>query len=89
MNHLFECQTVLSYILGATTPGQSGPGSNGNETVPHIPQSSKTRALPSVSYLEHSLRKWGEFYPSAEMQSVYSTAPVNWAEGSFYVCVLI
>ena len=27
-------------LTGATTPGQSGPGSNGNEGVLHIPQSS-------------------------------------------------
>ena len=33
-------------LSGATTPGQSGPGSNGNEGVLHIPQSSKARASP-------------------------------------------
>ena len=27
-------------LLGATNPCQSGPGSNGNEGVPHIPKSS-------------------------------------------------
>ena len=31
-------------LSGATTPGQSGPGSDGNEGVLHIPQSSKTGA---------------------------------------------
>ena len=30
-----------------TTLGQSGPGSNGNEEVLHIPQSSRTGASPS------------------------------------------
>ena len=44
-----------------------------------IPQSSSiTGASPSgclVSYSGHSL---GEFYPSAEMQSLYSVAPANW-----------
>ena len=29
-------------LWGATTPDQSGPGSNGNEGVLHIPQSSST-----------------------------------------------
>ena len=29
---------------GITTPGQSRPGSNGNEEVLHIPQNSKARA---------------------------------------------
>ena len=41
---------------GAITPGQSGPGSNGNEWVLCIPQSSKARALPSdcwMSYIRH------------------------------------
>ena len=53
-------------LSGATTPEQSGPGSDGN-------QSSKiTEASPSdclVSYLGHS---FGESYLYAEMQSVYS-----------------
>ena len=61
----------------ATTPDQSGAGSDDNEGVLRIFQSSSiTGALSSdclVSYLEHSL---GESYPWAEMQSVYSTAPV-------------
>ena len=65
-------------LSGATTSGQSGPGSNGNKGVLCIPQSSSiTGASTSdflVSYLGHSL---GELYPFAEMQSVYSTAPAN------------
>ena len=32
---------------GATTPGQSGPGCNGNEGVLCIPQISKAKASPS------------------------------------------
>ena len=68
-------------LSGATTPGQSGPpGSNGNEGVLRIPKSSSTAGTsPSdclVSYLGHSLR--GGSYPSAEVQSVYSTAPADW-----------
>ena len=61
-------------------PGRSGPGSNGNERVLCIPQSpSITVTSPSdrlVSYPGHSLEG---SYPSAEVQSVYSTAPANWA----------
>ena len=34
-------------LSGATTPDQSGPGSNGNEGILHISQSSKTEAPPS------------------------------------------
>ena len=63
-------------------PGQSGPGSNGNEGVLRIPQGpSITGTSPSdclVSYPGHSLGRGGS-YPSAEVQSVYSTAPANWA----------
>ena len=62
-------------LSGATTPGQSGPESDGNEGVHCIPQSlSITGASPSdclVSYPGHWL--W-EPYPSAEKQLVYSTA---------------
>ena len=74
---LFNPNRALS---GATTPGQSGPGSDGNEVVLRIPQSSSTaRTSPSdclVSYPGHSL---GGSYPSAKVQSVYSTAPADWA----------
>ena len=68
-------------LSGATIPCQRGPGSDGNEGVLSIPQSySITGTLPSyclVSYPGHSLVGWS--YPSAEMQSVYSTAPADWA----------
>ena len=60
-------------------PCQSGPWSNGNEGVSHIPQSSKTGTSLSdylISYPGHLLE---ESYPSAEMQSVYFTATADWA----------
>ena len=57
-------------------------GKDSNKGIPNIPQSfSITEVSPSdclVSYPGHSL---GESYPSAEMQSVYSTAPADWATG--------
>ena len=72
---------LIGPLSGATTPGQSGPGSDGNEGVLRIPQSSSTAGTsPSdclVSYPGHSLGRGS--YPSAEVQSVYSTAPANWA----------
>ena len=75
-------------LSGATTPGQSGPGSDGNERILHIPQSSCiTGTSPSdclVSYPGHSL---GESYPSVEVQSMYSTAPANWAKVRRYFCL--
>ena len=46
-------------LSGATTPGQNGPGSNGNKGVLSIPQSSSiTEASPSnflMSYPGHTL----------------------------------
>ena len=70
-----------SALSGATTPGQSGPGSGGNKGVLRIPQSSSiTGTSPSdclVSYPGHS----SGGYPSAEVQSVYSTAPADWGMG--------
>ena len=65
-------------LLGATTPGQSRPGSDGNNGVLCISQSSSiTGTSPSdclVSYTGHSL--WGS-YPSAKKQSVYFTAQAD------------
>ena len=67
-------------LSSVTTQGQSRPGSNDNDRVVYIPQSSSiTGASPSdclVSYPGHS---FGESYPSAGMQSVYSVAPTDWA----------
>ena len=67
-------------LSGATTPGQSGPGSDVNEGVLRIPQSDRiTGTSPSdclVSYLGQTLGVGS--YPSIEVQSVYSTAPADW-----------
>ena len=64
-------------LSSATTPGQSGPGSNGNERVLRIPQSpSITGTSPSdclMSYPGYLLGVGS--YSFAEVQSVYSTAP--------------
>ena len=57
-------------LSGATTLCLSEPGSNGNEEVLHIPQSSRAGASPSdglVSYPGHLLGGG-----LIEMQSVYS-----------------
>ena len=75
---------------GATSPSKSGPASNGNEGILCIPQNSNIiRVSPSdclVSYTGHLLE---ESYPSALMQSVYSTAPSDWASVCVCVCVLV
>ena len=66
-------------LSDATIPGQSAPENISNLGVLCFPQIfSITEASSSdlVSYTGHSL---GEFYQSAEMLSVYSTAPTDWA----------
>ena len=61
-----------------TIPSQNGPESDSNEGVLHIPQSSNINGTSQldclVSYPGHLL---GGFYPTAEKQSVYSTAPAD------------
>ena len=53
-------------LSGATTPGQSRPGSDGNEGVLHIPESSSITGTSAsdclVSYPGHSLGR-GQSYP--------------------------
>ena len=74
---IFPIDRTLS---GTTTPGQSGPGINFIERILHIPQISEAEASPSnglISYPGHSLVMGS--YPSVEMNSMYSTAPTNWA----------
>ena len=74
-------------LSGATTPGQSGPGSNGNEEVLHISQSSSiTGTSPSDCLgLYPENRFGGGSYPSEEMQLVYSRAPADWARKQVYL----
>ena len=69
-------------LSGATIPGQGGPGSNGFEVVLRISQSSSiARTSPSdslVAYPGHSFKS-GESYSFAKKQSVFTTAPADWA----------
>ena len=50
---LFYLTPSSCTLLGATTPGQSGPVSNGNEGVLHIPQISRAGASPSDSLVSY------------------------------------
>ena len=64
-----------------------GPGNDGSEGVLHIPQSSSITGASSsdclVSYPGHS---FGErSYIPLEMQSVYYTAPGDWAGSKFEI----
>ena len=69
-------------LSGATTPGQSGPGSEGDEGVLSITQSSSITGASPSNGLSHKqdTRKGDGSYLSAEMRSVYSTAPADKAE---------
>ena len=68
-------------LSGATTPDQSGPRNDGNKEVLCIPQSSNISGTSLsdclVSYPRHS----------AGMQSVYSTAPADWATWHFSLTI--
>ena len=56
-HHLVLINPLIGPLAGATTPGQSGPGSNGYEGVLRIPQSSSIAGTSpsdcSVSYPGH------------------------------------
>ena len=62
-------------LSGATT--LSGPGSDANEIILHIPQSI-TGVQPSDCLLSDPGHSLVESYPIAERQSVYYTAPSDW-----------
>ena len=72
-------QPIDRALSGATTPGQSGPGSDGNERILRIPQSSSiagTSPWDCLVLYTGYLLKVGS-YPSAEVQSAYSTSPAD------------
>ena len=67
-------------LSGATIPGQSGPGSDGNKWVLRIPQSSSIiGASLSDCLVSYSRRLLGVSYSSVERQSVYSTVTADLA----------
>ena len=64
---------------GATIPGQSGPGSNGNEGVLRIPQKLQ-------HHWNHTIRLFSATHRTlvgGVLQSVYSTASAEWAKRDF------
>ena len=89
---LFSISTQFSFgwfidrtLSDTTTPGKSRPGSDGNECVLRIPQSSNITANTLsdclVSYLGHTL-PGSYFY--AKKQSVNFTAPADLASFIFH-----
>ena len=55
-------------LTAITKPGQSGPGSNGNEGVLHIPKYSRNGGLSSDGLLSYSGHSLAGSYPSSAMQ---------------------
>ena len=60
-------------LSGATTQGQSGPGSNGNEEVLCIPLLLGPHPQIVLCHIQYTC--WEGHNPSAEVQSVDSTQP--------------
>ena len=63
--------------LGANTQYQSRPGSNDNEEILNIPQSSRAWASPCLMSYIRTFIGDKRSYPSAETLSVYSSATCN------------
>ena len=64
-------QPIDRALSGATTPSQSGPGSDGVQQYWNL-------IIRLFSVISRILIEGGA-YPSAEKQSVYSTAPADWS----------
>ena len=68
-------------LSGATTPGQSGPGSDWIEGELSIRLSSGiTEVSASDCLMSYSRLIGGVSYPYSEIQSVYSAIPVDWGK---------
>ena len=66
-------------LSGATSPGRSEPGSDGDEGVLRIYQNSSiNEASPWDGLVSYLGNFWGGSYSTAEMQSVYSIVPADW-----------
>ena len=82
---LVPFNAYIGPLSGATTLGQNGPGSDGNKGgTPHSPKLQHywnlTIRLFGVIF---RILIGGRSYLSAEKQSVYSTAPADWARFEF------
>ena len=89
LSSIWPIDKILSV---ATTPSQSEPGNDSNKGVLCIAQiSSITGASPSDCLMSHLGHLLGESNPSAEIQSVYSAAPADWAslKRKCWLCIYI
>ena len=77
--------TIDRSLSDATTQGLSGSWSDGIKGVLYIPyNSSITGTSLSDCFVSYTGHTWGGSFHSAEVQSMYSTTPANWA---IYMCV--
>ena len=83
-NSIWPIDKTLS---GANSCGQSVPGSNGNERVLHIPQSSGISRASDCLMSNPGNLLMGSF-PYAKMQSVYSVTPADWLNMFFLFFLL-
>ena len=86
--HFISIWLIERTLSGTTTPSQSEPGSGGNEVVLCIPQSSSITGTSPLDCLVSYIRTLvgGGSYPSEEVQSVYSSALVDWIR---LICIFI
>ena len=78
----FSLSTLFSSIqpIDWTLSGAITPSQDDNEGVLRIPQNSNiTEASPSEFIVPYPGHSAGKSHPSAEVQSVYSTTPADWA----------
>ena len=76
-------------LSGATNPGQSGSGSDGNEGVHSIHQSSSiTGTSPPDGLMSYTTIHLGKSYASTEKQSVYFTVPQPYLADSHGISIL-
>ena len=78
--HSLNGQTVLFDPSGATTPDQSGSRNKGRGT-PHSAKFQDWSLTIRLFNIIFRILVGPVFYPSTEIQSVYSTVQANWAEG--------
>ena len=80
LHTVFSIRPIDRNLWGASIPGHSGPGSNGNEEALLISPNflGYSLAIKLFNVISRTLIEWGS-YLSAEMPSVYSIAPANWA----------
>ena len=87
LNVISSIWRICKTLSGATTPDQSGHGSNkGVHCILQI--SSITWFSPSDCLMSYPKLSLEDSYLSAEMHSVYSKTPANWARksSSWLIC---